>query len=267
MRIQEIQAAVTGGQWIAPVVILLVGAGIATGIFVVVNRIRNKMRQLAQAMFGTDSFVEGINRQADVLAETPKSVSGMTRIFEPQIMRDFPDFSWNEFRNKAENMLMSALLAISAANVGRLSADVSEEVKKQIENRIRANEAEGARETFSNVRIHQTEIANYMKAAGKCIITIQSAVEYYYYKEKNGKVTAGQKERKTQAKYNIELLYIQDARLVGGDNAVGATCPNCGAPIINLGNMYCEYCGSGVTPVNIKVWALHKFYEVNYNRL
>ena len=39
-------------------------------------------------------------------------------------------------------------------------------------------------------------------------------------------------------------------------------CPNCGAPIKNLGAMYCEYCGLAVTPINLKVWTLHKFYEV-----
>ena len=39
-------------------------------------------------------------------------------------------------------------------------------------------------------------------------------------------------------------------------------CPNCGAPVKKLGAMYCEYCGSAVTPINLKVWTLHKFYEV-----
>ena len=34
-----------------------------------------------------------------------------------------------------------------------------------------------------------------------------------------------------------------------------------------LGAMYCEYCGSAVTPINLKVWTFHKYYEVDYNHV
>lgn len=69
--------------------------------------------------------------------------------------------------------------------------------------------------------------------------------------------------------------YFRDGQLSGrlepavgcGDNAYGTRCTHCGAPIRRLGNMICEYCGSGVTPINIKVWSLHKFYEVDYNHI
>ena len=99
------------------------------------------------------------------------------------------------------------------------------------------------------------------------MITFQSAIEYLYYKEKDGKLLDGDKVRLTQTKYNIELVYIQNADLAGGSNAVGTTCPNCGAPVTNLGAMYCEYCGLAVTTVNIKVWNLHQFYEVKQQKL
>ena len=46
---------------------------------------------------------------------------------------------------------------------------------------------------------------------------------------------------------------------------VGTTCPNCGAPITNLGAAYCEYCGSAVTLLNLKVWTLHSFDETDYH--
>lgn len=243
------------------IVVAVIGIGICSAVFYV----KRKLRQLSRAAFGTDSFIDGYKRQADVLAATPRSVSGMTRLMEPQIMRDFPDFSWEQFKGKAENMLISAFLAISAANLARLSPDASEEVKNQIRNQIEANKAAGIKETYSDIKIHQTEIANYRHEAGKCIITIQSAVGYMHYKEQDGRVVGGQKERKTQTKYNTELIYIQDASVAGLGNAVGITCPYCGAPIKRIGIIRCEYCGSGITPINIKVWSLHKFYEVDYN--
>lgn len=242
-------------------VVILIGAGFA-GCMV----LRGKIRRFSKAAFGTESFAEGLERQADALAETPKSVSGMTRIFEPQIQRDFPDFNMVQFRNKVENLLVSAFRAITAENAGMMK-DVSRDLRMQVENRIAANRAAGIREVYSQVCIHRTEITNYQKRDGKCVITFQSAVAYMHYTEQDGKVSSGSRERKTQTKYNMELVYIQDETLADYDNAFGTTCPHCGAPIRMLGNMKCEYCGLEVVPINIKVWNLQKYYEVDYHRV
>lgn len=247
------------------ILILVILLGIMVGGFMIYKKVAQKLRVASRQLFGTDDFIQGFNRNADLLAETPKSVSSMTRLMEPQIMRDFPEFSWEEFKHKSENMLMSALLAISASDVEQL-VDASEDIKKQVKNIIEENHLHGIGETYSQIQIHQTEIANYTKQAGKCVITIQSAVGYLHYKMQDGKLLAGDQNRKKQTKYNVELVYIQDAEIAQVDNAVGTTCPQCGAPIKNLGAKYCEYCGVGVTPLNIRVWSLHKFYEVDYNR-
>lgn len=235
--------------------------------YLVYWKLRIKIQQIALALFGTNSITKGLKKQADMLAETPKSVSGMTRIFAPQIERDFPEFHLGQFKNKAENLLIAALGAVSEERVELLPKDVSDELKNQVKNQIEGNRAAGVHEVYQQVKIHQTEIANYQKRDGACIITFQSAVEHYHYKKKNGSVIEGEKERKQQTKYNIELLYIQDEKLAKMDNAVGTTCPNCGAPITKLGNKYCEYCGSAVTVVNLKVWTLHRYNEVDYHHV
>lgn len=258
-----ILGSVSIGSWIFLILFAACICAAAAGVIYV----RNKVRGFSRKIFGTDSFMEGWNRQADILSEMPKSVTGMTKLMEPQIMRDFPDFSWPQFKAKAENMLKSALLAISNGDAGMLVSDASDEVKQQIVSRIEQNKAEGIKETYSEITIHQTEIANYKHEKGKCVIVIQTAVGYYHYKKQNEAVVEGQTERKEQTRYNIELVYIQDASEFSFDNAYGTRCPHCGAPIKNLGNMICEYCGSGVTPINIKVWSLHKFYEVDYNHI
>lgn len=250
------------GNMIVLAVILCVVIFAVLGIWA----LKNKVSQFSRDVFGTDSLAEGINRQADLAAETPKSVSGMTRIMEPQIMRDFPDFSWEEFKHRAENMLTSALLAISNGDVTTIQ-NASDAVKDQIRNRIEDNEAAEISENFEQIKIHQTEISNYHKEKGACVITIQSAVEYFYSKIRDGEVIGGSRERKTQTKYNTELIYIQDIDIAEFDNSIGMSCPNCGAPIKNLGEMRCEYCGTKVTPVNTKVWSLHKIYEVGSRRL
>ena len=247
------------------IITLVIILSIIISGYILYKKITNKLRQVSRQLFGVDDFVEGFNRNADILAETPKSVSSMTRLMEPQIMRDFPEFSWTEFKHRAENMLTSALLAISSNNLDALE-NASEQVKKQVANTIEENRLNEIEENYSQIQIHQTEISNYKKQNGMCVITIQSAVGYMYYKMQDGKVLDGDLNRKTQAKYNVELVYIQDAGLAQIDNAVGTTCPQCGAPIKNLGVKYCEYCGMGVTPINIHVWSLHKFYEVDYKR-
>ena len=245
-------------------ILLLFLVAVGIGIFTVYKNVTRKLRSMSSQLFGTTDFVKGLKMAADVQAETPKSVSAMTRLMEPQIMRDYPEFSWEEFKHKAENMLTSALLAISANNPERL-VDASDDIKKQVTNIIEDNRANNVGETYSDIEIHQTEIANYQKQNGKCVITIQSAVGYMYYKMQDGEVIAGDKKRKTQTKYNMELVYIQDVEDAKLDNAVGTTCPQCGAPVKVLGAKYCEYCGSGIVPLNIRVWSLHKFYEVDYN--
>ncbi len=228
--------------------------------------VKGKIESFSRALFGTNSLIDGWNKQADELSRTPKSVSGMTRIFEPQIQRDFPDFNLVQFKNKAENMLISALNAVDAENVSLLK-EPTEELKSQVENQIETNRSAGISEIYERIRIHRTEIANYVKKDGKCMIIFQSAVEHMHYKKKENKIVWGDAERLTQTKYNIELLYIQDEKLSKKDNAVGTTCPNCGAPITKLGAMYCEFCGLAVTPINLKVWTFHKYYEVDYNRV
>ncbi len=252
---------------------LIVAAVLLGGGFAGYLVIKHKIEQVSMAAFGTKSLAEGISRQADVLAETPKSVSAMTRIFAPQIAKDFPDFNLEEFRKLAENLLIAAFAAVTAGSAGRLTGSAGETtgageaLKRQVEDQIADNRAAGVKEVYAGVRIHQTEIANYQKKNGTCTITFQSAVEHIHYKEQNGTVTEGEKERKQQTKYNTELVYIQDEKQTGAGNATGTTCPNCGAPITSLGAMKCEYCGLAVTPVNRKVWTFHRYYEVDYHRI
>lgn len=239
---------------------------LAAAAYIAYRCVTEKVREFSRAAFGTDSLTEGLNRQADELAATPKSVSGMTKIYAPRIQKDFPDFNLEQFRNMAENMLISALMAISAEDIGLLKESTGE-VQAQVKNRIADNKQSGIREAYERIRIHQTEITSYVRKQGTCMITFQSAIEYLFYKEKDGVLLEGDKNRLTQTKYNIELMYIQDAAAAGDGNATGTTCPNCGAPITNLGAMYCEYCGLAVTAINIKVWNLHQFYEVKNQKL
>lgn len=190
----------------------------------------------------------------------------MTRLLEPQIQRDFPEINWVQFKNKAEDALKLSLMAISAHSIGRAES-LSEALKEEVAARIEQNQTAGVNEVYERIRVHQTEIARYEKQKGKCIITLQSAVEHIHYKEKDGKLISGKKDLLEQTKYNMELMYIQDESKVSADKGVGLTCPHCGAPVTSLGAKYCEFCGSEVIPINMQVWSLQHFYEVTYQKV
>lgn len=233
---------------------------------VIAGYIKRKMRSFSRQMFGTDSFTEGWKRQEEELSMTPASVSGMTRILEPQIQKDFPEFNWMQFKNKAEEALKLSLLAISMHSMEQM-ADMSDALKEQVQGRILENKASGIREVYDRIRIHQTEIAKYEKKNGRCIVTLQSAVEHIHYKEKDARILSGKKDLLEQTKYNTELMYIQDESKANENHGIGLTCPNCGAPVKALGIKRCEYCGSEVVPINMQVWSLQHFYEVTYQKM
>ena len=216
----------------------------------------------SDAAFVVSALKDGLEDQAAELEHTPKSVNGMTSLCLPRITKDFPAFNWYEFRQKAENMLKSALRAISSGDISLLT-DASADLRNQVGLEIASNRDNGIHEVYQNIDVHQTEIATYRKQHGTCVITLQTSIGYTHYVEESGEVTQGSKTVMKQTRYHIELQYIQDtSQLAEGKTAFGTTCPNCGAPIISVGQKTCEYCGLAVTEININTWALNRYSEI-----
>lgn len=99
--------------------------------------------------------------------------------------------------------------------------------------------------------IHQTELRDYRKKSGTCYVILQSAVQFL------------KGTKKVQTRFNTTMAYVQDASQMGYENAFSMNCPNCGAPIVQLGDkQICEYCGSDVIPVNLRIWSLDRVEEL-----
>ena len=222
--------------------------------------VRKGLKKMARDMYGTNSIVDALNQSQKTAQDEHKSVNSMTKTYLPQIMRDFPEFSYDQFKTKAEHALLSALAAISNDNTG-LIKDASEEFKVKVRSLIEMNQANELDEDYSDCVIHQTEITAYTKRAGICRITLQSALEYYHTvrRKSDGKV-------KAQDRYNVELIYIQDKtkmeKIGHGNDSIGSHCPNCGAPVTSLGAKHCEYCGTALTQINLLVWSINNFTKV-----
>ena len=233
-------------------------------VFCGILYVRHKAKEFSRTIFGTEDLSDGIRQMKREYASTPKSVSGMTNLLIPKIVSDFPDFEYDEMKERAENTLTQYLRAVTQKNTAVLT-DGNTELKQQLENHIQMLSIKGLWEHFDQIKIHRTEIHQYKKADGRCIITFQSALECFHYITDTSSVIEGSKEYKYQTKYNTDLIYIQDRNLLENelDHALGINCPNCGAPLSSLGAKKCEYCGTPVIEINIHAWSFSDIKEMN----
>lgn len=174
-----------------------------------------KIKRFTRENLGVDNLSEFMSEQEELMANTPKSVSGMTSLYLPRLQADFPELNWVEFRSSAEKHLLEYL----------------------------------GKQPITNPHIHQTEIRDYRKKSGTCYVIFQSSVEYY------------KENRKIQSRFNTIMAYIQDAAKTGYEQSYSVKCPNCGAPITQLGHKVCEYCGSAIAEVNMRIWTLDRIEE------
>lgn len=241
----------------ALIIILVLIIIIIISITAIVLAIRKKVREFSQMAFGTDSISEGFRKTEMEYANTAKSVAGATRLYLPQIMKDFPEFHLEEMRERAENVLRSYLYSINEESSSHLT-EGTDELRAELDTEIAMRLSEDIKEHFENIQIHRTEIFRYNKERGRVSIVFQSAVGFVNYVDRAGKVIRGNRDRLTQCRYNVEVSYIQDRQYIQetGMDGHSLTCPGCGAPITGLGKeRICKYCGTAVTEVfNINVW-------------
>ncbi len=250
---------------ISIIIILILIIAIIIAIYLAYRHVSNKLSNFSRIAFGTSSITEGARQMKEQVSTTPKSVSGMTNLLLPKITKDFPDFQYDEMKERANNVLTSYLRAIDERNISTLQ-DGNEEIKNQLENYIYMLDAKGLHEHNERMHIHRTEINQYRKSEGRCIITFQSALECYRYTTNTeNTVVSGSKEYIHQTKYNIDLIYIQDRDIVNShtyDDALAVNCPNCGAPVSSVKANFCEYCGTGIVEFNIRAWSFSNVEEL-----
>lgn len=236
----------------------LIGLGIILlAVVGTVFWLKEKIRALARLLFGSEDFKKGIEERACEDARTPKSISSMTDTYLPLIQRDFPGFNWTEYRQKAANVLKSALLARSERSAARLSELANADLQKQTELAVSDDRSHGVTHVYRDITVHRTEIIGYEKNAGTCAIKLRSAVGHIAFVQADGgDVLNGRTDLPVQTRYDTELVYIQDAEKAAlAGTAFGVNCPNCGAPVRSLGEKRCAYCGTAIDPVNTRVWS------------
>ena len=228
-------------------------------IVVAVRKVKAKVREVSRTAFGTDDFIEGYKKQEQVLADTPRSLNAMTKLLLPSISRDFPEFNYNQVKSRAEVLVKAYLNSLESGDLKELKAEqISSSIPEKAEAIINDLASTGKRVFYDDIIIHKTEISNYQRQDGMCIVTFQSSVAFLnYYLDENDNVVGGRRDLKRQTVFETDYTYVQDPdkiRASGNYESISLSCPHCGAPVKNLGAKFCEYCGSGVKEINLYSW-------------
>lgn len=195
----------------------------------------------------------------EIFKENPKSISGLTSILEPQIKKDFPSFNKELIYSYIEtnlkmifNCLENREVKINS-NLSLLKENLNQQINNMINNNIQVK--------YKDIVFHRHAIKSYEKSNGIATITFSSALEYYY--ENNLSKNSYYLANKKQVKYNTKFIYIYDYSLADEKFIIDILhCPNCGAPIVNLEHLFCDYCKSGINEVELKMWKMVEYKEI-----
>lgn len=225
-------------------------------IYFITLEIRTYLSAFSKILFGRGTLLSAVEAAKELEADTPASVSAMTSVYLPRILKDFPELNYEEMKNKSETMLTAFFKSIDRESIDK-DKITNGNLQDIIKHRIESNKSGDKKEAFREIIVHRTEIKDYISKGSFCRITLQSAVEYMYSENVNTTPV-----NKCQTKWNQEWLYIQNPdklpESIKNYDGVGLVCPNCGGPIKSLGARNCEYCGSAVVPINMRVWELHE---------
>ena len=132
------------------IVAIVTGLGLIGALFFVMF----KIRQISREFFGTSSLIEGLKRQEALEDDTPKSVSGMTRVELPRIEKDFPEFHWPEWKQRCENQLKGYLEALEHRDLSYLG-NVSLSLKDQVRLKRRWRRRRSGKNLMRSMSIRQ----------------------------------------------------------------------------------------------------------------
>ncbi len=205
--------------------------------------IRNYFRKLANKYLGTTNVKEILEQAQIEDEELPKSLSSMDSLYLEQIKRDFPELNINELKRSCEKEILLVYRAIENKNsTGIKNAHIKAFVDKEI------SELGNESVKYNDFKIHRTVVSKYEKSAGVATIYFATAFQYIYVKSDGNR-------KKVQNRVRSEYIYVIDASKVDNSKKnLGINCPNCGAPIRDLGKKRCSYCNSYTFDIVNKCW-------------
>ena len=206
-----------------------------------------------------NSFIDEVKQNDRNNYSSKKDLFGMTRILEPIIVKDFPDFNLSHLYSSIETNLTSILNAKSKLDTSYLKKGLTL-IKGKIVKEINDMKEENIVQKYSNIRFNGHALKSYKKNNGTATITTTSSVSYNYESNLDERKYD---DLRCETKYECEFIYIYDEDLFKEkQKSFGVHCPNCGAPVKGLGDLTCTYCGSNVKKINLRNWEMASFKEI-----
>ncbi len=243
----------------SPLLILLIsiGALIATILLLLFSIYYKFKKTLGISNF--NSFIDEVKQNDRNNYSSKKSISGMTRILEPIIVKDFPDFNLKHLYSNVETNLTNILNAKTKLDPKYLDKGLSL-IKGKIIKEIHDMKDENMIQKYTNIRFNSHALKSYNKNNGTATITTSSSVSYNYDSNLDERKY---NDLRKETKYECEFIYIYDEdKFKEKQKSFGVHCPNCGAPVKGLGDLTCTYCGSEVKKVNLRHWEMASFKEI-----
>ena len=235
-------------------------------IFIIWHKFKKAAKKHGLDNIKLSEVIDDIERVKEENSHTPRTLSGMTSLIMPQIVKEFNDFSENLIYNKTEKGLRAVFNSINDNELKGL--DDFPLLKDHVEGIIKDNISNNIVENYSDIRFRGFAIEDYRKYNGVATVSVATAIEYYYKKSINGKIKY-ESRYKEQTRYSCKFIYIYDESTLDDstiEKVIGLNCPNCGAPVRSFRNPVCKYCGTALSiskdvDVNVKVWAFSSYIK------
>ena len=142
-----------------------------------------------------------------------KNVSGITKLLEPEILRDFPDFNKDLLYSIVDSNLRKIFSAIENKSLAGIEKDddlilLLPKLKEKIIDLKERN----VDIKYDDIVFHENAIKNYIKSRGMATVEISTTLEYYY--KNSDKKDDLWDNIKRQTRYTSQFVYIYDEQKV-----------------------------------------------------
>ncbi len=239
--------------------------GILAGVAIIVGVVYYKLRKfLGKSQM--DELVDAAKNANSVKKQEyarPKTVTGITNLIEPEIIRDFKEFNKDVLFARAEKDLRKILTALENKTTVEIRNDRDLiYIRGTLEDKINDMRGTGLSVKYDDIKFHNHAIKSYNRSKGRATISISSTLEYYYDSNNKKFKSDDYKNIKRQTRYTTQYVYVYDESAFDYNaSTFSITCPNCGAGLEFFGAGNCKYCGTYIEPINLKNWFIVSYKE------
>ena len=231
--------------------VIIVLCAILLLFFIVYLVIKKKVKQVFGSNFSLAEIKQLIEDGERKASEMPKYLSSMENFILPNLKNDFPNLNIQEIKSMAESSIFNILDSIEKKDVNDIKGYGEKAVlyaKSMISDLGNDNVC------YDAIKIHKTVLNKYSRTDSIATLYLETSFEYMYKKNDSH-------FKKVQSRVKTEFIYIIDAsKIKDSIKSIGLNCPNCGAPIVDVGIKKCKYCSSINLDIVKKTWSLNNFY-------